>query len=75
MTLQIEVEGFSSVLSFFVVIGNVIMTSRHKEIRTLPQGHSSSYFLFLLHLSLLYEDRQEDRRHDNPLCGNNYCDC
>ena len=73
MTLQIEVEGFSSVF----LCSN---WKCHHDIKTqgnqnTPPGHSSSYFLFLLHLSLLYEDRQEDRRHDNPLCGNNYCDC
>ena len=73
MTLQIEVEGFSSVF----LCSN---WKCHHDIKTqgnqnTPPGHSSSYFLFLLHLALLYEDRQEDRRHDNPLCGNNYCDC
>lgn len=51
MTLQIEVEGFSSVF----LCSN---WKCHHDIKTqgnqnTPPGHSSSYFLFLLHLALL----------------------
>ena len=55
------------------------MSSWHQDTRK-PE-HSPRTFQFLFPLPSascsvgMYEDRQEDSRHDNPLCGNNYCDC
>ena len=56
MALQIVVKGFSSVfLCNNWICHHDIKTSGNQDT---PPGHSSSYFHFLLHLTLLYEDRQ-----------------
>ena len=65
MTLQIEVEGFSSVF----LCSN---WKCHHDIKTqgnqnAPPGHSSSYFLFLLHLALLVCMKTGRRTEDTTI--------